>query len=118
MTEVLFDCPSLNELEASGRVTLQNLPSILAGTALMTPYPERPEVILEMCAAPGGKATHLARMAADSESTVVALDKSAAKVMQIEGNRYKLRKLMLRNSSLSLQRTAFYRFQEAFLSRV
>jgi len=51
MTHRLFDCPSL---EPGPGYILQNLPSLLAVHAL---DPQPGHIVLDMCAAPGGKAT-------------------------------------------------------------
>ena len=55
---------------------LQNLPSVVAALALA---PQPGSSVLDMCAAPGGKATMLAQLMGDKGS-VVALDRSFAKV--------------------------------------
>lgn len=92
MTEPAFDCPSLNEAAADGSFMLQNLPSIACGHALLDGDGEEPENhahVLDMCAAPGGKTTHLAaKLAAanNARARVVAFDKSKNKVAQIASN--------------------------------
>jgi 16S rRNA C967 or C1407 C5-methylase (RsmB/RsmF family) len=47
---------------------LQNLPSILVAHAL---NPQPRDIILDMCAAPGGKTAHLASLV-DNQATIVA----------------------------------------------
>ncbi|XP_071495613.1 tRNA (cytosine(72)-C(5))-methyltransferase NSUN6-like [Diadema antillarum] len=81
MTEPVFDCPSLNGV-LPGQIFLQNLPSIVAGHVLS---PRPGEAVLDMCAAPGGKTTHIATLMKD-EGTVVALDKASAKISKIKEN--------------------------------
>lgn len=52
--------PVLNEnLYQKGDILLQNLPSIVCGWVLDA---KAHEVILDMCASPGNKTTHLAEM--------------------------------------------------------
>ncbi len=85
--EATFDCPSLEMFTKEGKVTLQNLPSVLCSHVL-APVPG--DLVLDMCAAPGGKTTHLAAMVQSSSSSrpgqVIALDKSKNKMSQIEAN--------------------------------
>lgn len=54
---------------------LQNLPSIICGHVL---NPQPNEIVLDMCAAPGNKTTHLAQLMNDT-GCVIALDKTPAK---------------------------------------
>ncbi|XP_054768066.2 tRNA (cytosine(72)-C(5))-methyltransferase NSUN6-like [Lytechinus pictus] len=81
MTDPVFDCPSLNSILPS-KIFLQNLPSILVGHIL---NPQPGEKVLDMCAAPGGKTTHIATLMKD-QGTVVALDRASKKIARIEAN--------------------------------
>ena len=74
MTEQIFAHPPLMGV-LEDRYLLQNLPSIVAGRLLA---PEAGERVLDMCAAPGGKTTHLAMMMQD-RGELVACDRSAKK---------------------------------------
>ena len=57
MTEPVYLCPSLNGV---GHMAYpQNLPSIIASRVLS---PQPGEVVLDMCAAPGGKTSHIAML--------------------------------------------------------
>ncbi|XP_068223597.1 tRNA (cytosine(72)-C(5))-methyltransferase NSUN6 isoform X2 [Palaemon carinicauda] len=85
MEEKIFDCPSFCDFR-SDVLYLQNLPSVLCSYVL---GPELNGVVLDMCAAPGGKSTHLASMVGDN-GKVIAIDRSKRKVEQIEENANKL----------------------------
>ncbi|KAJ9529865.1 hypothetical protein QJQ45_022265, partial [Haematococcus lacustris] len=74
MEQPVYTMPSVPE-GLQGRVMLQNLASIVAGLALR---PRPGARVLDMCAAPGGKATLLAQLMGD-QGTVVALDRTQAK---------------------------------------
>jgi len=80
MTSSLFGCPSLNPLEKEGLLMLQNLPSIATGYALDV---KPGDMVLDMCAAPGGKTALLASRL--SGGKVVAIDRSQKKIDQIQG---------------------------------
>lgn len=59
MTDVISRIPQLNvnnEFSLESHVLLQNLPSIVCSLVL-NPQPD--ETILDMCAAPGNKTTHI-----------------------------------------------------------
>ena len=82
MTDTVSGCPSLNELEQTGEFMLQNLPSIVTSLVL---NPGAGETVLDLCAAPGGKTTHLATLVGE-DGQVLAFDRSAPKVAQIKRN--------------------------------
>ncbi|XP_023946918.2 tRNA (cytosine(72)-C(5))-methyltransferase NSUN6 [Bicyclus anynana] len=73
--------PVINETVCpKGQLLLQNFPSIVAGWVVdAKPY----EHILDMCAAPGNKTTHLAEMS-DNKALIMALDKTEQKVAKIK----------------------------------
>ncbi|KAI8804493.1 S-adenosyl-L-methionine-dependent methyltransferase [Cladochytrium replicatum] len=78
MNEPIYRLPSFGDLITHG-VQLQNLPSILIGHVL---NPQPGELILDMCAAPGGKTTHLANLT-QNKATIIALDRSQAKIHKL-----------------------------------
>jgi len=59
------------------KMYVQNLPSILVGHAL---GPKSGDVILDMCAAPGGKTNHLASLT-NNDATIIACDKGRRKMV-------------------------------------
>uniref|UniRef100_G1KY28 NOP2/Sun RNA methyltransferase 6 n=1 Tax=Anolis carolinensis TaxID=28377 RepID=G1KY28_ANOCA len=81
MIEPIYLSPSFDNLLPS-YLFLQNLPSAVVSYVL---NPQPGERILDMCAAPGGKTTHLATLMHD-EGEVIALDKIADKVKKIKQN--------------------------------
>lgn len=85
MTSPLFRCPSLGGVLPQ-LLFLQNLPSVVVGHVL---DPQPGDVVLDMCAAPGGKTTHLASLMGD-EGVVIAFDKSEPKVAKLRVNCEKL----------------------------
>lgn len=68
--------PSLNGCMVEGMI-LQNLPSVLVGHAL---NPQRGDIILDMCCAPGGKTSHIASLM-NNDGIIVATDKSQKKII-------------------------------------
>ncbi|CAB3261455.1 unnamed protein product [Arctia plantaginis] len=75
--------PVINEsIYPKGVVLLQNLPSIICGWVVDA---QANEYILDMCAAPGNKTTHLAEMSND-KAIIVAIDKSPRKAAKIKEN--------------------------------
>nr|DBA25177.1 TPA: hypothetical protein GDO54_012737 [Pyxicephalus adspersus] len=81
MTEPVYSSPSFDNL-LPGYIFLQNLPSAVVSHVL---NPQPGERVLDMCAAPGGKTTHIASLMND-EGEVIALDKIANKVEKIKHN--------------------------------
>ncbi|XP_078090817.1 tRNA (cytosine(72)-C(5))-methyltransferase NSUN6 [Mustelus asterias] len=81
MTEPVYISPSFDNL-LSNFVFLQNLPSVVVSHVL---DPKPGERILDICAAPGGKTTHIAALMND-KGEVIAMDKIANKVKKIKQN--------------------------------
>ncbi|XP_055881334.1 tRNA (cytosine(72)-C(5))-methyltransferase NSUN6-like isoform X3 [Biomphalaria glabrata] len=79
MTHPVYEAPSLAEM-LTVRISSQNLPSIACVYAL---DPQEGEIILDMCAAPGGKTTHIAGLIGD-KGLVIALDKSSQRVKKMQ----------------------------------
>ncbi|XP_001509484.3 tRNA (cytosine(72)-C(5))-methyltransferase NSUN6 isoform X2 [Ornithorhynchus anatinus] len=79
MVEPVYLSPSFDNV-LPGYLFLQNLPSAVASHVL---GPQPGERILDMCAAPGGKTTHIAALMED-RGEVIALDKIANKVEKIK----------------------------------
>ncbi|MEM0460002.1 MAG: PUA domain-containing protein [Thermofilaceae archaeon] len=84
----VFKVPSIRELDVyrRGLVYDQSLPAIVAGHVL-DPKPDW--LVVDMCASPGGKATHAAQLMGGS-GRVVAVDRSRSKVAKIEENARRL----------------------------
>lgn len=73
------ESPSLHSI-SDGRIFLQNIPSALVCHALQ---PQRGELVLDMCASPGGKTSHLAQFMQD-EGVLVACDRTVNKVLPVK----------------------------------
>lgn len=80
----VYKVPSVRELDvfAQGLVYDQSLPAIVAGHVL---NPKPGWLVVDMCAAPGGKATHAAQLMG-GEGHVVAIDRTREKGGKIEEN--------------------------------
>ncbi|XP_040208421.1 LOW QUALITY PROTEIN: tRNA (cytosine(72)-C(5))-methyltransferase NSUN6 [Rana temporaria] len=81
MTEPVYSSPSFDNM-LPGYIFLQNLPSAVVSHVLS---PQPGERVLDMCAAPEGKTTHIASLMND-EGEVIAVDKIANKVEKIKHN--------------------------------
>ena len=71
----------LANAQLSGKVVLQQLPSNLCARVLQ---PCMGHQVLDMCAAPGGKTTHLAQMLGNGGQGLTAVDRSLAKVRRVK----------------------------------
>ncbi|XP_066934831.1 tRNA (cytosine(72)-C(5))-methyltransferase NSUN6-like [Clytia hemisphaerica] len=88
MGESKFNLPSFHNLQPD-LFFPQNLPSIIVGHLLDI---EENDLVLDMCAAPGGKTSHLATLL--RKGKLISIDKTQNKVDRIKEN---LRKLKLNN---------------------
>ncbi|RIA93621.1 S-adenosyl-L-methionine-dependent methyltransferase [Glomus cerebriforme] len=96
MTQPLYRTPSIStslSSHLSPLIFLQNKPSILVGH-LLNPQPE--DIILDMCASPGGKTTHIASLLQRNsridkfiDGIVIATDRSKQKIDKINQNAVK-----------------------------
>lgn len=83
MIKTVSGVPSIGDnFIPSGKAVLQNLPSIVCSLVLDS---QPDDVILDMCAAPGNKTTHLAQMI-QNRGTIIALDKSESRVSLLRKN--------------------------------
>ncbi|MFP3258133.1 MAG: RsmB/NOP family class I SAM-dependent RNA methyltransferase [Caldivirga sp.] len=84
----VYRLPKLRDLDEwrFGLFYEQSLPAQWVGR-LIDPRPG--EFIVDMCSAPGGKATHVAQLSVN-RATVLAVDRSWAKVRQVEYNAARL----------------------------
>lgn len=83
MMETVSTVPSIGDVFSTIDLgLLQNLPSIICGRVL---NPQENDKILDMCAAPGNKTTHLAELMHDN-GCIIALDKSPNRVKLLKSN--------------------------------
>ncbi|XP_032689740.1 tRNA (cytosine(72)-C(5))-methyltransferase NSUN6 [Odontomachus brunneus] len=82
MTDVISRIPQLNATDEFPRphTLLQNLPSIVCSLVL---NPQPGETILDMCAAPGNKTTHISYLM-KGQGTIIALEKNPGKVKRFK----------------------------------
>ncbi|MBY8990043.1 MAG: RsmB/NOP family class I SAM-dependent RNA methyltransferase [Candidatus Lokiarchaeota archaeon] len=85
-----FNLGSTHEF-LQGYYYIQNLASMLAAVIL---NPKPGDVVIDMCAAPGSKATHLAQLM-KNEGTLILIDRNKARIPALEIN---LRRLGIINS--------------------
>ncbi|XP_006894375.1 PREDICTED: putative methyltransferase NSUN6 [Elephantulus edwardii] len=81
MTEPVYLSPSFDSM-LPNYLFLQNLPSAVVAHVL---NPQPGEKVLDLCAAPGGKTTHIATLMRD-QGEVIALDKISSKIEKIKQN--------------------------------
>ncbi|KAJ8984918.1 hypothetical protein NQ317_012164 [Molorchus minor] len=78
--ETISGCPPLGDkFLPTGWALLQNLPSIICVKAL---NPKPNETIIDLCASPGNKTTHIAELM-QNKGILVAIDKTSKKVAQL-----------------------------------
>lgn len=84
ITQSLFRVPSLrgSEVFEKGLVYPQSFPAIVTGRVL---EPEPGDFVVDMCAAPGGKASHIAQLM-NNYGRILAVDRSEAKIRGLEEN--------------------------------
>jgi len=90
--ESIYRAPRLRELEEYklGMFYAQSLPAMLVSLFL---EPQANEVIVDMCAGPGGKATHLAQLS-QGAARIIALDHTSRRVELV---RKEVERLRLKN---------------------
>ena len=69
-----------NDTVPKGHAVLQNMPSIICSRIL---EPQPGETILDMCAAPGNKTTHISALMKGT-GVLVALEKNKSKILRLE----------------------------------
>ncbi|BFZ09078.1 hypothetical protein BsWGS_12117 [Bradybaena similaris] len=79
MLHPVYEAPSLAEVSLAW-VSAQNLPSIACVHAL---DPQKGELVLDMCAAPGGKTSHIAALMGN-QGRVIALEKSKERAKRMD----------------------------------
>ena len=91
----LLSSPGLNNLASfrEGRFLVQDEAAQLAGM-MVAPAPG--DTVLDACAAPGGKATHLAELMGD-QGSVVALDSDAGRLIRVAENSIRLGTTIVRS---------------------
>lgn len=85
---VILDHPSINSLTpiSSGMVQIQDISSMLVAHVLR---PQAGDLVIDCCAAPGGKSTHLAALM-HNEGRIIASDIHEHKLKLIEDNAQRL----------------------------
>jgi len=88
LTDSRYRIPSLRETEefSKGLICLQSFPSLLVSRIL---DPKPGETVVDLCASPGGKSSHIAQMMGD-QGTVYAVDRNEEKVAQIRSTMARL----------------------------
>jgi len=80
----LFKAPKIRALKlfTEGAIYDQSLPAMITSRIL---DPKPGEVIIDMCAAPGGKTTHIAQLT-ENRATIIAVDRSKNRLAKLEEN--------------------------------
>ncbi len=83
ITHSFYNLPSIVDLEAhkAGLFYSQSFPAILVAP-ILNPQPN--DFIIDFCAAPGGKTTHIAQLI-ENQGRVIAVDRSARRLERLEG---------------------------------
>ncbi|CAG9829992.1 unnamed protein product [Diabrotica balteata] len=81
VTDTISGCVPINEnILPIGEILLQNIPSILCVHNL---NPKSGDVVLDMCASPGNKTTHISELM-QNKGILIAIDKTPKKVAQLQ----------------------------------
>ena len=88
ITEPYYLVPSISELDAykAGLFYSQSLPAMLVAP-ILDPKPQ--ETIIDFCAAPGGKTTHLAQIL-KNQGRIIAVDRSLRRMEQLASDTLRL----------------------------
>ncbi len=83
-TNSIYKIPDLKNspLYSRGLIYLQSLPAIIVSKAL---EPQQNELVIDMCAAPGGKTTHVAQIM-NNTGKILALDRSKKRLEKLRSN--------------------------------
>ncbi len=91
VVKTVYETPSLRSTHCfeRGLVYPQSLPAILT-TQILAPDPNTEELIVDLCAAPGGKTSHIAQLM-DGKGTIIAVDNSRKRLRNLEQTLTRLR---------------------------
>ncbi len=91
VTKTVYETPSLRTTQCfeQGLVYPQSLPAILA-SRILTPDPNTEDLIVDLCAAPGGKTSHIAQLM-DGKGKIIAVDNSRKRLHTLEQTLTRLR---------------------------
>uniref|UniRef100_A0A7S0ZAX3 SAM-dependent MTase RsmB/NOP-type domain-containing protein n=1 Tax=Timspurckia oligopyrenoides TaxID=708627 RepID=A0A7S0ZAX3_9RHOD len=92
VTHPLYRAPPLNGILKS-LIYPQNLPSVLVAHVL---NPQPNEYVMDMCASPGGKTSHIAALM-QNQGRIIALDKNTKKIQQLKSTLDELQVSMVRS---------------------
>lgn len=96
VVKTVYKTPSLRTTQCyeQGLVYPQSLPAILT-TRILAPDPKTEELIVDLCAAPGGKTSHIAQLM-DGKGKIIAVDNSRKRLRILEQTLTRLRTRNLR----------------------